>query len=61
MKKNNSSKVSNFTLFHANSEEYHQLKREIFTQDSYFFESDSPTPKIIDAGAHIGIATLYFK
>lgn len=61
MKKNTSSKIDTFTVFHANSEEYHQLKQEIFTKDTYYFESDSPTPRIIDAGAHIGLATLYFK
>ncbi len=61
MQKNNSSKLESFTVFHANSEEYHQLKQEIFTKDTYYFESDSPAPRIIDAGAHIGVATLYFK
>jgi len=37
------------------------LKQEIFTQDNYYFETDNPVPVIIDAGAHIGLATLYFK
>lgn len=55
------SKLHNYTIYHNNSEEYHQLKREIFTQDLYHFETDSPTPLIIDAGAHIGLSVLYFK
>jgi FkbM family methyltransferase len=56
-----SSKLQNFTVWSDNAEEYHQLKREVFGQHSYYFETDSPTPLIIDAGAHIGLATLYFK
>lgn len=56
-----SSKLQKYTVFYENSEEYHQLKREIFSQDMYYFESDSPAPVIIDAGAHIGLSTLYFK
>jgi FkbM family methyltransferase len=56
-----SSKLHQFTVWHDNTEEYHHLKREVFGQHSYFFETDSPTPFIIDAGAHIGLATLYFK
>lgn len=43
------------------SEEYHQLKSEIFTQDNYYFETEILHPVIIDAGAHIGMSTLYFK
>ncbi len=56
-----SAKLKNFTVFHHNSEEYHHLKREVFSHDEYYFETDNPTPFIIDAGAHIGLTTLYFK
>jgi len=56
-----SSKLHNYTIYHNNSEEYHRLKREIFTQDLYYFETKSITPIIIDAGAYIGLSTLYFK
>ncbi len=54
-------KISPFTVSYQNSEEFHILKSEVFTQDIYYFESDNPRPFIIDAGAHIGLATLYFK
>ena len=54
-------KVSPFTISYTNTEEFHILKSEVFTQDIYYFESDNPEPFIIDAGAHIGLATLYFK
>lgn len=57
----NSSRLNKYTLYHNNSEEYHLLKREIFTSDLYYFESENPNPVIIDAGAHIGLSTLYFK
>lgn len=56
-----SAKLKNFTVFYHNSEEYHHLKREVFSHNEYYFETDNPAPVIIDAGAHIGLSTLYFK
>ena len=56
-----SSRLNNYTIYHNNSEEYHHLKREIFTSNLYYFETENPQPVIIDAGAHIGLSTLYFK
>jgi FkbM family methyltransferase len=56
-----SSKLESFLVWYPNNQEYRNLKKEIFTQDTYYFESDQYAPKIIDAGAHIGMATLYFK
>jgi FkbM family methyltransferase len=55
------SRLQKFNIYYNNSEEYHHLKREVFTSDLYYFETDNPTPFIIDAGAHIGLSTLYFK
>lgn len=55
------SRLQNYTIYYNNSEEYHTLKREVFTADCYYFETENPTPYIIDAGAHIGLSTLYFK
>ena len=37
------------------------MKEEIFEQNIYKFESSSTTPYIIDGGANIGLATIYFK
>ena len=54
-------KISPFTISFTNSEEFHVLKNEVFTQNAYYFETNNPTPFIIDAGAHIGLTTLYFK
>ncbi len=54
-------KISPFTVFYEHGEEFHRLKNEIFTQGIYYFETNSSAPRILDAGAHIGLATLYFK
>lgn len=59
--KTQTARVHNFTVHYQTSDEFHHLKREVFTHDSYYFETDNPTPVIIDAGAHIGLSTLYFK
>lgn len=56
-----STRLGSFTVNYHNLEEYHHIKREIFVDNIYYFESDNPAPLIIDAGAHIGLATLYFK
>lgn len=54
-------RLGSFTVNYHNLEEYHHIKREIFVDHIYYIESENPTPLIIDAGAHIGLATLYFK
>jgi FkbM family methyltransferase len=55
------SHLAPFEIWYDHSEEFHRLKSEIFSQGIYYFESDNPQPRIIDAGAHLGLATLYFK
>lgn len=54
-------KVEQFEVWCHNREELLELKKEVFTQDTYYFETDTPTPRIIDAGAYVGLSTLYFK
>ena len=39
----------------------HMLFSEIFMLEEYFFESATRGPLIMDCGANIGVATLYFK
>jgi FkbM family methyltransferase len=56
-----STKLPPFRVFFENGPEFHHLKNELFTQDTYYFETTNPQPRIIDAGAHIGLTTLYFK
>lgn len=56
-----STKLGKFKILYPNKREYHSLKREIWNQDIYYFETNKDTPFIIDIGAHIGISILYFK
>lgn len=42
-------------------EEWRDLKREVLDGGIYYFETEEPAPIIIDGGAHIGLATLYWK
>ena len=56
-----STQLGQYTVWFSQSEEFHTLKREIFTHNDYYIELDHQAPVIIDAGAHIGLATLYFK
>jgi len=37
------------------------LYDEIFSREEYLFESPTPRPVIVDCGANIGMATLFFK
>jgi FkbM family methyltransferase len=55
------SKISKYTVNYFNEEEFHYLKREIFTNDCYYFNTDKEEPLIIDVGAYIGLSVLYFK
>ena len=54
-------RLDRFTVSFPNTQEFHQLKREIFSQHTYYLDDDLESPVIIDAGAHICLATLYFK
>ena len=40
---------------------YNFMKKEIFNEEIYKFNSKSSKPYIIDGGANIGLATIYFK
>lgn len=40
---------------------FHFLFREIFICNDYYFESKKKNPLILDCGANIGMATLFFK
>lgn len=56
----NSAKVGNFTVWFENAEEFAELRREIWVHHAYYID-DLESPKvIIDMGAQIGLATLYF-
>ena len=63
-----SSKVGKFEVFYENSDEFYELKREIFGENCYYIdpsedevEQEKDDPVIVDLGAHIGMSVLYFK
>lgn len=44
-----------------NTEELEAIYKDIFIQKEYPFKTIVDSPVILDCGAHIGLATLYFK
>ncbi len=50
-----------FTFRRRNLEEFDRICQDVFAGDEYIFTSRRPDPFIIDAGAHVGVATHYFK
>lgn len=56
-----STKLGKYTIHYSNSNEYHIIKREIWTENCYYFSTNNPKPYIIDIGAHIGLSVIYFK
>ncbi len=49
------------SITYHDEREYKTLIEEIFKKNVYYVDFDTDRPVIIDAGAHIGIATLYFR
>lgn len=45
----------------VDSASFHFIFNELFQQEIYRFQTDESNPYIIDAGANIGLATIYFK
>ncbi len=56
-----STRIGKNIVWYENAEEFSELKKELYTQHRYYFELDKEDPYILDLGAHIGLATLYFK
>lgn len=46
---------------YRNEEEFRRICQDVFDWNEYAFETHSRSPLIIDAGAHVGAATHYFK
>ena len=55
------SKVGKLKVTHLNRKEFLTLKDEIFNKEIYKIDLKKDNPVIFDLGAHIGLATLYFK
>jgi FkbM family methyltransferase len=57
-------KIGKYTITFFNKEELKNLKEEIFKNEIYSINLNKPKKKLLnifDVGAHIGLATLYFK
>ena len=54
-------KIENFEIAYFNKKELKLLEKEIFFNEIYEIELDNNTPEIIDAGAYLGLASIYFK
>jgi FkbM family methyltransferase len=56
-----SGRILNFDVEYLRKESLRYLYDEIFAREEYLFESSTPKPVILDCGANIGMATLFFK
>ena len=50
-----------YHFFCRNREEFERICQDVFDGHEYGFETRRRAPLIIDAGAHVGVATHYFK
>ena len=56
-----STKINKYSISFPDAESFMSMREEIWNKESYFFETDSPCPYIIDCGSNIGLSVLYFK
>ncbi len=55
-------KISKYEIAYENEQEFRTIKKEVWTRGVYAgIKLDAKRPLILDIGAHIGIATLFFK
>lgn len=54
-------RYKDFTIYYNNKESALSTLDEVFNDAYYNFESSTASPFIIDGGANIGIATIFFK
>ena len=50
-----------YRFFCRNREEFERICQDVFDGHEYVFDTRHRSPLIIDAGAHVGVATHYFK
>jgi len=55
------SKVGKYEIWYENTDEFYELKKEIFGENCYYIELEKEDPLIVDLGAHIGMTVVYFK
>lgn len=55
-----STRIGKYTVWYENSEEFNELKREVWSHHAYYLEDLEEPKLVLDLGAHIGLASLYF-
>lgn len=55
-----STKIGKYTVWYENAEEFNELKREVWSHHAYYLEDLEAPKRVLDLGAHIGLASLYF-
>jgi FkbM family methyltransferase len=55
------SRTMGFQVEHFNPSTTRYLYREIFARQYYHFLASTPSPTILDCGANVGMASIYFK
>lgn len=50
-----------FRFYCPNREEFARICQDVFPGHEYAFRTRERRPRVIDAGAHVGVATHYFK
>jgi FkbM family methyltransferase len=50
-----------FQVSHFDRPTLRYLYREIFARQYYYFRTESETPVVLDCGANVGMASVYFK
>ncbi|HTB92857.1 MAG TPA: FkbM family methyltransferase [Candidatus Sulfotelmatobacter sp.] len=51
----------NFRIKYLDHAPFWEAYHEIFMRQIYFFRAETDTPFIVDCGANVGVASLYFK
>ncbi len=54
-------KINPFVFNYPHARSFAYNFGEVFLDEEYFFKADSDSPVIVDCGANIGLATMYFK
>jgi FkbM family methyltransferase len=50
-----------FQIEHFDRQTLNHLYREVFARQYYYFRTEKKSPLILDCGANVGMASLYFK
>jgi len=53
--------VGGAVVYYQDEASFRTARRNIYEQRVYHFVAESARPRVVDGGAHIGLATLYFK